>query len=39
MKINVSKLGIMHIRKKSIARGEVFYEVDGQVVPMVSMSR
>ena len=30
------KSAIMHIRKKSIARGEVFYEVDRQVVPMVS---
>ena len=36
MKINVAKCGIMHIRKKNVARCEVKYEVDGEAIPMVS---
>ena len=31
-KINVSKLGIMHMRKKTVERCEVEYEIDGEVI-------
>ena len=34
--INVVKCGIVHIRKKNVARCEVKYEVDGEAIPMVS---
>ena len=37
LKINVDKCGIMHIHKKNVARCEVKYEVDGEVIPMVSL--
>ena len=36
VKINVGKPGIMHMRKKMVERCEVEYEVDGEVIPMVS---
>ena len=36
VKINVGKLGIKHMRKKAVERCEVEYEVDGEVIPMVS---
>ena len=34
--INVEKSGIMHMRKKTVGRCEVAYDVDGEVIPMVS---
>ena len=39
VKINVGKSGIMHMRKKTVERCEVEYEVDGEVIPMVSSYR
>ena len=36
VKINVAKCGIMHIRKKNVARCMVKYEVNGEAIPMVS---
>lgn len=36
VKINVTKSAIMHIRKKSMARREISYEVGGQEIPMAS---
>ena len=36
VKINVGKSGIMHMRKKAVERCEVEYQVDGEVIPMVS---
>ena len=36
MKINVGKLGIMHMRKKVVERCEMEYLVDGEVIPMAS---
>ena len=36
MKINVGKLGIMHMRKKAGERCEMEYQVNGEVIPMVS---
>ena len=32
----MGKSGIMHMRKKTVERCEVEYEVDGGVIPMVS---
>ena len=34
VKINVKKSAIMHIRKKSMARREMSYEVGGQEIPI-----
>ena len=36
VKINLGKLGIMHMRKKVAERCEMEYLVDGEVIPMVS---
>ena len=36
VKINVGKSSIMHMRKKAVERCEMEYQVDGEVIPMVS---
>ena len=36
VKINLGKSGIMHRRKKAVERCEVEYQVDREVIPMVS---
>ena len=33
-KINVGKSGIMHMRKKTVERCEMEYNVDGEVIPI-----
>ena len=37
VKINVGKLGIMHMRKNKVERCEVEYKVDGEVIPLAKM--
>ena len=37
MKINVANSGVMHIRNKKAKRCEMAYEVDGKLIPMVSL--